>query len=167
MTNKEKKIIISYLKHTYPIGVEIYDDVHGNNYFTVRKDSIFQIYEWDYSDEFKPMDDKDIRVDCYVKKPGKYSVMFFIKNSCKGWLIEQGLNVEQIEQEKKDPFNCEKFKREFLRFKKELKFEIDHIKSQIEELPNLENIFNDMSFEEWINIQKLDKMTFEEWLKKS
>jgi hypothetical protein len=85
MNAKERKILINFIKARYPIGSEIVDETRSQP-FTVRKDSVFEVMEWDYRE--KPEDNRNVYVDFLIRCRGKYSENYFIMAYPKGWAFD-------------------------------------------------------------------------------
>jgi len=80
----DKKDLIKFIKSRYPIGSEIIDPVRSG-YFTIRKTSVFEVREWDYSDEYKPDNENDVYLDFLVRKPGKHTDLYSVETIKRKW----------------------------------------------------------------------------------
>lgn len=85
----ERKEIISFIKNRYPIESLIFDSTRGSEPFKIKKNSVFEVYEWEYSEEFKPEHDKDFYVDFCIKNPGRYSPIYYICCLPKKWILKK------------------------------------------------------------------------------
>lgn len=81
MTPKDKRRYKAWIKERYPVGTEIWDDTRSGP-FTVRKDSIFEVFEDD------PASGIHEYVTFTVRHPGKYSDRFQVKTVPIRWIIK-------------------------------------------------------------------------------
>jgi hypothetical protein len=83
----ETKQLLAFIKSRYPVGSLIHDTTRSQPY-RVKKTSVFEAYDWDYSEEFMPKDNRDVYVDFLVRDRGKYAEPYFIQSLPKKWCIE-------------------------------------------------------------------------------
>ena len=82
----ERQELRQWIKNRYPIDSIIWDSVEGDHPYTVKKSSVFEIYESEYANT--PAD-KDIYIDFFVKDAGKYSPLYRLVSYPKGWVLDK------------------------------------------------------------------------------
>ena len=87
ITFKEKKQLVQGVKNLKPIGTEIYDPVRSEPY-TIHKQSVFEIYEFEYADEYIPDNNGDIEVEVLVRNRGKHTPPYLIGYYEKKYLLK-------------------------------------------------------------------------------
>lgn len=84
ITPKQKKELIAFAKWRWPVGTTIWDPTCSEPY-TIKKRTVYEIMEWDYSERFMPDKDEDFNVDFLVRDPGKYTRFHSLKTYPKKW----------------------------------------------------------------------------------
>ena len=79
MTKQERKKYITYIKARNPIGTEIWDHTRSQP-FVVRKNSVFDVREFEYNEESKPEKESDHWLDFLVRDPGKHTSWYTIED---------------------------------------------------------------------------------------
>ncbi len=82
---KDKKIALAYIKSKYPVGLEIYDRTRSGS-FIIRKNSIFEVFS--DADEVAEFNPEYEYYEFLVRKPGKYSPLYYIKQTPKRLIFE-------------------------------------------------------------------------------
>ena len=81
---KDKKVLIEFIKDRYPVGSFIHD-LGSRKTYKIKKTSVFEVHEWDYNEESKPEDEKDVYIDFMVRDAGKYSRVYSICSHPRSW----------------------------------------------------------------------------------
>jgi hypothetical protein len=91
MTTKKppfkKKLAINFIKGKYPIGTEVFDDCRSGS-FTVRKNSVFEAFEFEYNEESQPETPDEDWIDFTVRAPGKHSEVWGLKTYERGYVFK-------------------------------------------------------------------------------
>lgn len=70
--HKDYKTILSYLKLRHQIGEYVFD-ICRSEPFKIKKNSIFEIFEFEYNDESLPEDPNEREFEFTVRDPGKHT----------------------------------------------------------------------------------------------
>ena len=79
MTKQERKKYITYIKARNPIGSKIWNSARSRP-FIVKKNSVFDVREFEYNEESKPEKESDHWLDFMVRDPGKHTNWWGIEN---------------------------------------------------------------------------------------
>ncbi len=89
ITPSEKKEMIAFVKKLFPVGRAVYDPVRGSTPYYIKKTSVFEVFEDDYSEEMKPDKDEDIYVSFYVRDRGSTTPRYDLKCYPKRWILKK------------------------------------------------------------------------------
>ena len=82
---KDKKIALAYIKSRYPLGSEIVDGTRSGS-IIIKKDSVFEVFS--DSDEVAEFNPEYEYYEFLVRKPRKFSPLYYIRQTPKRWLFE-------------------------------------------------------------------------------